>query len=572
MQAASDAIKSATSPRAALPPLSISDLPPYSLGPLQEHPDSAASSPLSSALSPQSAISPTPSDAAPQSSNASAKTGNPIIRRAISCGSLPVAEGKQRRKRSRVTPEQLAKLEELFAMDNSPTSARRKDIARQLGMDERQTQIWFQNRRAKAKLQLKLQARAVEKLEPPPESPPELASGFDVDIHGLIHEDADVTVFPCTDLTIGTWRRMASPRHDLIAYTCDAKRSLTWFIRSAGRSFKMEISYEHIAEARFSNVSPGVGSATFILDCPPTFYMEALADPALGEQSPRIWQCSGDWTEAMQGTTHLQHCLVGPAYQLSALVNSIVPAGSISSEAPLYPPTPSVSDAGSSPEVYTRSLHSPAEQMYHRSSLVLRRPSSLSSLRMLHHPSLERLRLRHPSIPLFHSPLSSTSTPNSPYATSDGSMPMSPTILYLDGPEGRQYHVRQSATATPDQLTRLPLAMPNLPRLQCEYPPDSRPDSPYECGPEPPASAVSSQGYFEASPINPPNSQGRGNPGYAGPPGGPYSYSGAYVPQDPTLEEGPQEPYYQYHTSYPGPAPSTETYDAGPGGYESRNY
>ena len=44
-------------------------------------------------------------------------------------------------------------------------------------------------RRAKAKLQLRLKARAVEKLEPPPESPPELLSGFEVDIHSLIHED-----------------------------------------------------------------------------------------------------------------------------------------------------------------------------------------------------------------------------------------------------------------------------------------------------------------------------------------------------------------------------------------------
>ena len=44
-------------------------------------------------------------------------------------------------------------------------------------------------RRAKAKVQLKLKACAVEKLEPPPESPPELSSTFDVDIHSLIHED-----------------------------------------------------------------------------------------------------------------------------------------------------------------------------------------------------------------------------------------------------------------------------------------------------------------------------------------------------------------------------------------------
>ena len=44
-------------------------------------------------------------------------------------------------------------------------------------------------RHAKAKLQLRLKARTVEKLEPPPESPPELSSGFDVDIHSFIHKD-----------------------------------------------------------------------------------------------------------------------------------------------------------------------------------------------------------------------------------------------------------------------------------------------------------------------------------------------------------------------------------------------
>ncbi|KAI0709872.1 hypothetical protein C8Q76DRAFT_624997, partial [Earliella scabrosa] len=254
------------------------------------------------------------------------KAENPILRRAISCSSLTV-EVKQRRKRSRVSPEQLAKLEHYFAADNSPTSARRKEIARELGMDERQTQIWFQNRRAKAKLQLKLKTRTVDKLEPPPESPPELTSGFDVDIHALIHEDEEVTVFPCTDLTIGTWRRMASPQHDLIAYLCEGKRSLTWFIRSGGRSFKMEIPYEHILESRFANVSPGVGSATFVLERPPTFYMESLIDPSLGDDSPRFWQVCGDWTEGMQGTTQLRHHLIGPAYQLSSLVNSITPSG-----------------------------------------------------------------------------------------------------------------------------------------------------------------------------------------------------------------------------------------------------
>ena len=53
---------------------------------------------------------------------------------------------KEKRKRSRVTPEQLVHLERFFVIDRSPTAARRRDISELLGMQERQTQIWFQNR------------------------------------------------------------------------------------------------------------------------------------------------------------------------------------------------------------------------------------------------------------------------------------------------------------------------------------------------------------------------------------------------------------------------------------------
>lgn len=53
---------------------------------------------------------------------------------------------KEKRKRSRVTPEQLVHLERFFSLDRSPTAARRREISDLLGMQERQTQIWFQNR------------------------------------------------------------------------------------------------------------------------------------------------------------------------------------------------------------------------------------------------------------------------------------------------------------------------------------------------------------------------------------------------------------------------------------------
>lgn len=55
------------------------------------------------------------------------------------------------RKRTRATAEQLAVLEETFAVNVSPNSKLRKQLAERLQMSERSIQIWFQNRRAKVK-------------------------------------------------------------------------------------------------------------------------------------------------------------------------------------------------------------------------------------------------------------------------------------------------------------------------------------------------------------------------------------------------------------------------------------
>ena len=64
----------------------------------------------------------------------------------------PERNGTGKRKRGRVNPTQLAHLERAYSQDRSLDATRRKEISEALGMEERQTQIWFQNRRAKAKL------------------------------------------------------------------------------------------------------------------------------------------------------------------------------------------------------------------------------------------------------------------------------------------------------------------------------------------------------------------------------------------------------------------------------------
>lgn len=60
-----------------------------------------------------------------------------------------------KKKRTRTTPEQLRILQKAFNFDPMPTSNARITLAKKLGMNVRAVQVWFQNKRAKAKLEAK---------------------------------------------------------------------------------------------------------------------------------------------------------------------------------------------------------------------------------------------------------------------------------------------------------------------------------------------------------------------------------------------------------------------------------
>ncbi|KIJ66768.1 hypothetical protein HYDPIDRAFT_108701 [Hydnomerulius pinastri MD-312] len=271
----------------------------------------------------------------PRPSSASASDGRDMEsgkepasgpQRSRSTGATGGKAEKEKRKRSRVTPEQLVHLERFFAVDRSPTAARRKEISDMLGMQERQTQIWFQNRRAKAKLQDGKKGRGGS-AETPPDTPPELATGYEAELHSLLHEDEPVTIIPCTDLSVGTWRRIATTvgKHDLVAYLCDTKRCLTWFIHSSGYGFKMEIPFDTIVDTEFTNAAPGSGLASFILSQPPTFFLESFTPPPPGQgpEPIRHWKKCADWTEGQQATKVLRHDLVGSAVQLAHVLRHL---------------------------------------------------------------------------------------------------------------------------------------------------------------------------------------------------------------------------------------------------------
>lgn len=134
-----------------------------------------------------------------------------------------------------------------------------------------------------------------------------------------------MTIIPCTVLTIGSWRRIATiaGNHDLVAYVCDVKEYITWFIRSAGFGFKMEIPFKNIVTTTFTNTAPGSGVASFHLSEPPIFYLKNVNSPDADGSSDHYWKQCSDWTEAHQATTVLHHKLKGSAVQLLYILQSL---------------------------------------------------------------------------------------------------------------------------------------------------------------------------------------------------------------------------------------------------------
>ena len=126
-----------------------------------------------------------------------------------------------------------------------------------------------------------------------------------------------IFVIPCSDLSIGTFRRISAGVHDLVGYTCENKRCLTWFIYSAGTGFKMEMPYDSISATEYADgPSLGQARAAFLLTRPPTFYRESTVATQTATGSTRTWQLCEDWTEGHQASSCLRHEVVGTAAQL----------------------------------------------------------------------------------------------------------------------------------------------------------------------------------------------------------------------------------------------------------------
>ncbi|KAG1591659.1 hypothetical protein G6F48_003155 [Rhizopus delemar] len=273
------------------------------------------------------------------------------------------------KKRTRVTPGQLAILEETFSMTATPDSKLRKQLAERLKMPERSIQIWFQNRRAKVKMLQKRvllrqeqeeanrtrlspywyprqkmvhRAWSSDMIQPsslplPPPPPPLLSttttssmfSSFNPDppsisitgptsyispspqpslFKGLVEsDDLNIGFITATSLTIGSWHRMKINQQDLECCYVIMDRQFSWHIRDNEYHFKMTVSFDAISTIEFIVLEDNI-SAQINLQLlePPVFFME----------NNNSWiQCS-DFTEGMQASLVLNHIIRGLAIDL----------------------------------------------------------------------------------------------------------------------------------------------------------------------------------------------------------------------------------------------------------------
>lgn len=157
-------------------------------------------------------------------------------------------------------------------------------------------------------------------------------------------------MIPCTDVLIGKWRRMNTGASDLLVYLSEARRTLTYYVRSADIGFKMRIPFETIMATEYTHdFAPGCDRASLLLGRPPTFYREVPSRTGSASTLGRSWRPANDWTEGGQASTCTRHEIVGPSGQLSMALRSILatsaPPSSIPQSTAMSNATPSSSSS-----------------------------------------------------------------------------------------------------------------------------------------------------------------------------------------------------------------------------------
>ncbi|KAF2069648.1 hypothetical protein CYY_009033 [Polysphondylium violaceum] len=219
-----------------------------------------------------------------------------------------------KKKRKRISPEQLRILEKIFVTHQHPTLNLRKQLAIELSMTPRSVQIWFQNRRAKARHM---------------EFKPQLSNGISPDLiyDAIGYSSSGQRFINGTEKVsiASTWNRILSRNSDiLLQYNPDDPSSIDVNARdSKGMSLLFSaafLGYEYqvrrlIESGANSNIQDNQGNTPMIAasalgsELIVDFLLENRADPNIMNDdgiSPLYAACKGGYVSIVQSLVDRQ--------------------------------------------------------------------------------------------------------------------------------------------------------------------------------------------------------------------------------------------------------------------------
>lgn len=267
-----------------------------------------------------------------------------------------LTQQQKNKKRQRATPQQLSILRSEFLVNSTPNAKTREEIGQKIDMTERSVQIWFQNKRAKAKqfarrhnpnfnsnTQFAGNFYISPTLSPMSPMANSQMGGTDAAVQNAFLSTASLVPFnpnmdnsmmpeegqicqlmqqrqgdisiPCNSLNIGSWRRVSSaesapPNNLLVTYSsADSSLSYTMFADYSGYQIKMPMCDVKSIHYSQTQNDPCLGELYVQLVKPPTFLIQSAK--TMGE-----WVICLDFSEMKQASYVLVHKLSGPALEL----------------------------------------------------------------------------------------------------------------------------------------------------------------------------------------------------------------------------------------------------------------
>lgn len=267
----------------------------------------------------------------------------PIVRQRKST----LTQQQKNKKRQRATPQQLRVLRSEFMINATPNAKTREEIGRRIDMTERSVQIWFQNKRAKAKQFAKkggscdsdsninsqygcsnTDTPGMSPMGSPPPCMQTTTPNF-VTTNGnefnSAPRDTSQTiaeiVLPCISLCIGTWRRVVSN----ISGACNLKVGLlisekvmayTMYANFTG--FLMKYPLSDLKSIKLVSTDPTSQTLEMNIEIskPPIFSIQ-------NSKTMGKWVACDDFSESTQASVNLLHKITGPTHQIRAQLAQI---------------------------------------------------------------------------------------------------------------------------------------------------------------------------------------------------------------------------------------------------------